>query len=123
MLQNHSGRVRARSNHDEPGAEGRTDLLNNLPRIARAGAWRKRRSTRRTFVGSDRRKLTGFAGLYALVLLFSCVASAQNAGDQTQAIISALKQNDYSLALQLTEAGLRQSPGSPQMWTLRAMAF
>jgi len=78
---------------------------------------------RRAGVESGRRNLGGHAWLFGLLLLVSCIASAQPGNDQAQSIISALKQNDFSQALQLTEAGLRQSPASPQLWTLRAMAF
>ena len=77
----------------------------------------------RAGVESDRGRLAQLIGLFGLLLLAGCVASAQTGNDQTQGIISALKQNNYAEALQLTEAGLRQSPASPQLWTLRAMAF
>jgi tetratricopeptide (TPR) repeat protein len=71
---------------------------------------------------SDSERRLGAKPLLVLIVTLG-VAFGQAARYETGPIISALKQNDYSEALRLTQAELSRYPTSPQLWTLRAMAF
>jgi tetratricopeptide (TPR) repeat protein len=61
-------------------------------------------------------------------LLFFCVLTvnfvlAQSASSSAAAAASALQTGDYARALELLRPALQQSPGSPQLWTLQAIAY
>lgn len=55
------------------------------------------------------------------VLFLSC-AHAQIAGDRIGPIASALRSQEFSKALDLLKAALKESPGNAQLWTMQGVA-
>jgi tetratricopeptide (TPR) repeat protein len=75
-----------------------------------------------TLILNNIRPFTGCLLLFLLTSLAG-ISPAQIGGDHRQVIVSALRDKRYSEALHLTQAALKQFPNSPQLWTLRSLAF
>ena len=61
-------------------------------------------------------------GVLALLVFLSAGMSAQTANQQVQSITSALRDREFSKALQLLQPLLQSSPDDPQLWMLQGLA-
>ncbi len=64
-----------------------------------------------------------FVILAAISFLFVACASAQTAGDRTDAIAAALQARDFDKALQLLRPALQEFPNSAQLWAMQGAAY
>ena len=63
------------------------------------------------------------AGLAIAITFCFGLAADASAGDQVDAISSALRARDYDRAIELTRDALKGSPNDVQIWTLQGIAF
>ncbi len=72
---------------------------------------------------NKRRRFLGSAVLWFLVGGPGCVAQTAGQPSGTAEIISALRNQNFDQALQLSEGALEKSPHDYRIWTLRGMAY
>ena len=72
---------------------------------------------------NKRRRFLGAAVLWFLVAGPGCVAPTAGQQSGTAEIISALRNQNFDQALQLSEKALEKSPNDYRIWTLRGMAY